>query len=570
MKRVEMRALILSIAMVWFAGVPAMGQDVSTGNISAEQELESQGRELTAAIDESWHELEGLAGQLEGSSAEDTQALRERGRGILGEFLADLDALSINILDREEAGLDVAADRQRVADAMRSSSGYLQSSAIDFLEKGDDLRNQMDDASAEEEIKLMKEIEYAVEWYGTALELLVDQTFAMEKFGLAADKPRAFLTEHLERRAELVAGRVMLGSDDVDRISRLAAVDPTNTEVAAELDAANGNLQGLIGRLEATSRMMDELGMDASDYEQLIFEVTGEITTDLLDRDVLGGLAKSWMRATGDWVKLHGPGAFFKLVLFFGILVAFRILSRLARRVVKRALSASKLDVSQLLERTALSLTGTLVMVFGALVALSQVGFEVAPLLAGLGVVGFIVGFALQDTLGNFASGVMILLYRPYDVSDLVEVAGVGGRVKDMNLVSTTILTLDNQTLVIPNSKIWGDVIKNITAQTNRRVDMVFGIGYADDIERAERVLEEIVEAHDKVLEDPAPNVRLHNLGDSSVDFVVRPWVATDDYWEVHWDITREVKMRFDAEGISIPFPQRDVHVFQEGGGEES
>jgi len=133
-----------------------------------------------------------------------------------------------------------------------------------------------------------------------------------------------------------------------------------------------------------------------------------------------------------------------------------------------------------------------------------------------------------------------------------------------MSLVSTSILTFDNQKLVVPNSKIWGDVIKNVTDQHVRRVDMVFGIGYADDIPHAERILKEIVEAHELVLDEPAPNIRLHKLGESSVDFIVRPWTKTDDYWEVYWDITREVKMRFDAEGISIPFPQRDVHVFQE------
>jgi small conductance mechanosensitive channel len=226
--------------------------------------------------------------------------------------------------------------------------------------------------------------------------------------------------------------------------------------------------------------------------------------------------------------------------------------------------------VSQLLERTALSVTGAAVMIFGILVALSQLGVEIGPLLAGLGVAGFIIGFALQDTLGNFASGVMILLYRPYDVGDLVEVAGGAGKVNNMTLVSTTILTLDHQTLVIPNSKIWGDVIKNVTAQKNRRIDMVFGISYSDDVPHAERVLKEIVESHERVLDDPEPIVKLHNLGESSVDFVVRPWALTDDYWDVYWDITREVKMRFDAEGISIPFPQRDVHVFEEKVAESS
>jgi small conductance mechanosensitive channel len=127
------------------------------------------------------------------------------------------------------------------------------------------------------------------------------------------------------------------------------------------------------------------------------------------------------------------------------------------------------------------------------------------------------------------------------------------------------IMTFDNQLLVVPNNKIWGDVIRNITHQKMRRVDMTFGIGYADDIAKAERVLTEIVTKHEKVLEDPAPMIRLHELGESSVNFIVRPWSNTSDYWDVYWDVTRQVKHRFDAEGISIPFPQRDVHIHHDG-----
>ncbi|MEZ0152836.1 MAG: mechanosensitive ion channel family protein [Candidatus Reddybacter sp.] len=203
-------------------------------------------------------------------------------------------------------------------------------------------------------------------------------------------------------------------------------------------------------------------------------------------------------------------------------------------------------------------------MIIGLLMALSQLGISLAPMLAGLGVAGFVIGFALQDTLGNFAAGAMILIYRPYDVDDFVEVAGASGLVKKMNLVSTTITTFDNQTLVVPNSKIWGDVIKNVTAQKVRRVDLEFGIGYGDDIEKAERVLEDVVSSHEMVLKKPETMIKLHTLGDSSVNFIVRPWVKTDDYWDVYWDLTREVKMRFDREGISIPFPQRDIHFYNE------
>jgi small conductance mechanosensitive channel len=212
-------------------------------------------------------------------------------------------------------------------------------------------------------------------------------------------------------------------------------------------------------------------------------------------------------------------------------------------------------------------MVGRLVMLLGLIIALSQMGIDLGPILAGLGIAGFIVGFALQDTLANFAAGAMILAYRPFDVGDSVEAAGVTGKVKDMNLVSTRILTFDHQTLIVPNNKIWGDVIRNVTAQPTRRVDMVFGISYEDEVPKAERILTEIVTAHEKVLDDPEPVIKVHTLNESSVDFVVRPWARTGDYWDVYWDITREVKMRFDEERISIPFPQRDVHLITQGGG---
>jgi small conductance mechanosensitive channel len=211
-----------------------------------------------------------------------------------------------------------------------------------------------------------------------------------------------------------------------------------------------------------------------------------------------------------------------------------------------------------------LSTTRTVIIAVGLLIALSQLGISLGPLLAGLGIAGFVIGFALQDSLSNFASGMMILIYKPFDVGDLVEVGSVFGTVRHMSLVNTTVLTIDNQTLIVPNNVIWQNVIKNVTAQDTRRVDMTFGIGYSDDIPKAERIFEEIIKTHESVLANPEPMVRLHELGDSSVNFVVRPWVKTDDYWPVYWDITRAVKLAFDAQGITIPFPQRDVHMFNE------
>jgi len=196
-------------------------------------------------------------------------------------------------------------------------------------------------------------------------------------------------------------------------------------------------------------------------------------------------------------------------------------------------------------------------------VALSMLEINIGPLLAAIGAAGFIVGFALQGTLSNFAAGIMILVYRPYDIGDLVDIGGTFGTVEAMTIVSTTLRKLDNQKVIVPNNKIWGDIVTNVTGTSKRRVDMMFGIGYSDDIAKAQKILEEILANHEAILKDPEPVVRVHELGDSSVNFVVRPWVETDNYWDVYWDITRSVKERFDAEGVSIPFPQRDVHLHQ-------
>jgi len=541
-----------------------MAQEEPRSAPASGDELTTKAQELFAAIEEKGREFARIYEQMSAASDEDAKALRKRGAELVIELTADLDVLAENVAQREKSGVEVSEDRIRVTEMVQKVTSFLRRVVEESEKRLGELRSAKDDAAAEDQREIDEEILATNAWLDRSLDLLLGRMGAMDDLGLSTEEVGAFLSEHLVQRADLVAGRILLTKDRISRIERRLSVDPTNVDVNTELDLAHERLDTYVERLQTTTRMMESLDLETADYQQLLFETTGEITTGLFSREVMAGLLGGWTNSIKDWLVNSGPGLILKALFFVMILFVFRIFSRIARKVVRKAIHTSSLNVSLLLERTALSVTGAVVMIFGLLVALSQLGFEVGPLLAGLGVVGFIVGFALQDTLSNFASGVMILLYRPYDVGDLIEIVGAFGKVKDMTLVSTTILTLDHQTLVVPNSKIWGDVIKNVTAQSERRVDMVFGIGYADDIPHAERVLREIVVAHDKVLDDPEPMVKLHNLGDSSVDFIVRPWVATDDYWDVYWDITREVKIRFDAEGISIPFPQRDVHVFNQ------
>jgi small conductance mechanosensitive channel len=263
-----------------------------------------------------------------------------------------------------------------------------------------------------------------------------------------------------------------------------------------------------------------------------------------------------------NWVSREDGGKLWltRSIVALFVLLVFWVMSKFAGRITARALSHHP-RASNLLENFARRTTGGVVFVVGILMALSVLGVEIGPLMAALGAGGFIVGFALQETLGSFASGLMIMVYRPFDVDDYVAVAGVEGTVKEMSLVSTTLLTIDNKVLVIPNKKAWGDTIVNYTGRHVRRVDLVFGIGYDDDIQKASDVLLEVAGEHNLVLDEPPVMVRVDELGDSSVNLFCRPWVKTEDYWTVRWDLTRQVKERFDSEGISIPFPQRDVHL---------
>jgi small conductance mechanosensitive channel len=285
-------------------------------------------------------------------------------------------------------------------------------------------------------------------------------------------------------------------------------------------------------------------------------DVAGGVKVDVSDTQALWITAQGWVTSKEGgmrWLK--------NISLFVITVIAFYFLARLLSKAAERALAVT-MATSTLLRNFLVATVRRLTIVIGVIVGLAALEVNIGPLLAVIGAAGFVVAFALQNSLGNFASGILIMMFRPFDVGDAVEVAGVAGKIEAVNLLSTQMKTFDNKAVAIPNNEVWGGVITNITATGQRRVDMQFGIGYDDDIDKAQQILVDIINSHELVLKDPEPVIRLHELGDSSVNFIVRPWARTDDVWTVYWDVTREVKKRFDSEGISIPFPQRDVHVY--------
>ncbi len=222
-------------------------------------------------------------------------------------------------------------------------------------------------------------------------------------------------------------------------------------------------------------------------------------------------------------------------------------------------------------DKTIVKFTGNLtyyaIITFAVLAALGRLGVQTTSIIAVVGAAGLAIGLALQGALANFAAGVIILLFRPFRIGDFVDIADISGTVEDIQIFSTILVTRDNKTAIIPNGQITAGNIINYSKKGVLRVDLVYGIGYGDDILKAKRILEEIVTTNEKVLPDPAPTVAVHELADSSVNFAVRPYVNVRDYWSIHFSLTEAIKLRFDAEGISIPFPQRDVHLFKQSDG---
>lgn len=248
--------------------------------------------------------------------------------------------------------------------------------------------------------------------------------------------------------------------------------------------------------------------------------------------------------------------------LALAIFIAGRWIAKVLNNLLVRILRKTRMD--KMLINFIASISHALMLLFVVVAALGELGVDTTSLIALIGAAGLAIGLSLQDSLKNFAAGVMLIVFRPFREGDFVEAGGVSGIVEQITIFNSIFRTGDNREIILPNGKIYSDSIVNYSKRDTRRVDMVFGIGYGDDLLKAKRILMDILQQDERVLKDPAPTVNVAALADSSVNFNVRPWVKTADYWPVLWDTTEKVKLEFDRQGISIPFPQMDVHLHSE------
>jgi small conductance mechanosensitive channel len=393
------------------------------------------------------------------------------------------------------------------------------------------------------------------------LELSTEQVLLLQALEIDDTSLREKVVRTLTYFGEEMMGLIHLHQHGLEMLAARQATDGTDADLIQAARFESERLKLSVTRLRGVVAQLDRLGGDTLEMRRTLIEERGSLALSLVDTDIASVLYAEATTKFKDWLANRGANTLLSVLLFVAILIVARWLARLTRRVTERALRHSDQSVSQLLKEMLISISGTIVFLVGVLVALSQVGVSVTPMIAGLGVVGFIVGFALQDTLSNFAAGAMILAYRPFDTGDFISAAEVEGEVRKMNLVNTTIVTIDNRVLIIPNSKIWGGVIMNFTGQHLRRTDVIYSVSYGDDLDHVQRVLEELIGSDQRFLTEPAPIVRVKQFSDSSIDFLVRAYAKTEEYWETLWALNKAVKQRFDAEGITIPFPQRDVHL---------
>jgi len=551
-------------ADAWQAIVQEKAEQIAAGEVAVKR----QNAEITEA--ESIREQAELAKQKlqevqqkakEAAASGDANAAAEV-RETAEDARAEMREVQQHIEAAADAAERTAEIRERVADASGQGMEQTVEAAGDAESQVDDVTAAIDDAVArveggEDVASATADVRREAEEAAAATEAV---SAAADKAEPTADADVGADTgdqpELLTRAAELAA------TEEAKREEKRVLLEAV-TSMREERKQLIDRFKAVLTALEAKTPEDDSETLALIADHQLYIRAVSGVEVDVQDTTSAWIAIKGWATSEEGGIRLA-----INLARFVAVLVAAWFIAKLLSAAVHRGLRRVK-GTSRLLEDFLVKTVRWVVIGIGIIMALAALELSVGPLLAVVGAAGFVVAFALQDSLSNFASGLMILIFRPFDVGDVVDAGGVSGSVKSMNLISTTIKTFDNKTMVVPNNKVFGDVITNATGVRERRVDMEFGIAYDADIDRAHAILEEIITGHPKVLEDPAPTIALNALGDNAVTFIARPWTRTADYWQVFWDVTKAVKKRFDAEGIGIPFPQRDVHLYIERGAEQ-
>ena len=551
-------------AEAWMNLLKLKTAETSRAELAIKQKNKSieKAEEVQEAIEDTQDALEDVkevsreaheTGDLE--SAEQAQELAEEARLAVEKTVTSIEsaidarqqvaedsAVQDVLSAAEQAKTEALADQAQTArDATRDAS-IAASKAVAAAEVGD----------SSDAARLSGDTVEAIEEAGDALQSsseVIDQAISEKQDAVELAKQ-----SNLEETAKLAA--VMAEKEIKDKENILLSVTELRTQRTAITDRLNVVLDELSAKLGKTPEGAEnEFILPFRLYARSVNSIKVDVTdTQSAMSNIVG-----WIRSDVGGIRLLRNLGYFLLSV-----VAFWMLGWILGKLVDRTLKMTRITV-ELMRSVIVRMVRRVTLFIGIIVGLSAMGINIGPVLAVIGAAGFVVAFALQNTLSNFASGIMIMIYRPFDVGDLISVGGVTGEARSMNLVSTTIATRDNQLLVVPNNTIWNNIIINVTGSDTRRVDLMFRIGYNDDIELAQRLLQEVLNQHPLVLKQPEATIAVEELGTFSVNLICRPWAKTEDYWDVHREVTRKVKEQFQIAGLKPPFLEANLRPAEPG-----
>jgi small conductance mechanosensitive channel len=479
---------------------------------------------------------------------------------VLGQF-----SLRQRVLARMNDVMRRADPGSLPADSIRTVlRGYI-TEHLDLIDSGlesmdrdyERLRRQRSKVTAEELGTLESEILASRAWADSLIRYEARELSISDSLELGLEDRWEGFEHRLHNIAETSTGRLHLAAADsealVEQIDLDKGADSPESETAdlrMRLAAVETRIEGIAGTMTTVIEILQRRGYETAAYEEVLIRTTGEVTGEVLDRGVLSRLARDVASDTWQFLRHNAGTAFVRAVIVLFFILFFRFTFGIGWRlaVAIRPVHGSRL-LTDLVARTLRPLSSLL----GLIVGLSFIGVQTTTLLAGLGVAGLVVGFALQDSLSNLFAGFAILANRPYDLDDIVDVAGVNGTVRAMGLWTTTVMRFDGRRLIVPNRNIWGSSIENWTVEERRRVDCVVRIGYAADLQRTIRILEQLLRDDPRVLEEPAPHVWVGSLDESWIELNVWGWVKSEDWWSLYSEIRALVRLKLAEEGIEVP-----------------
>ena len=550
---------IVASTLLLCVAVPAPAQESGTTADSTA---------ATSDLDRARIGLEELA-RLRGS----IETMLTRGRGLTGEELElQRIALLAEVSDLEDAADELAGLIPNLEPSVADSISMTAEPALRYppelylraLEYNSGQlsrqRRKRKNASPSELAEIEREVTKRHETIDRLLDDAIGSTRRLDDMGREADDLWEQIDLFLSRRAESLAGRLQIATANLDRLKQQSRSGVGSAEDQEawhfELQTLQQRVDVLIASLKITADDMSARGLNTADYDQLVIETTGMITEDILNPEVLKGLIEGASDDMVQWVRRHGP----TLIVRAGMLLLAILLTRLAFWLGWQAVRLV-LRPALLLQNLINGLLRPASTLIGLLIGLWTLGVNPGTLLAGVGVLSVILGLALQDSLGNIAAGIFILLYRPYDVDEIVQAGGVVGRVKEMGLANTTIVTFDRRRLFVPNKKIWSEVIENRSAEPLRRIEATIRVRYDEDIDATIEYLREVMRKHELVIEDPETEVFVSRLDDAWVEISVWPWTRAVNWWTMETNLSRVLRLALDEKGIEHAFPRYEIRI---------